>query len=480
MDNMTTSMVFDASTLQPIDKPEPVEFESEPNEEYYVNEDIGNYSTINSNANIGFTRHQNLILGWLLLFGGILSFLGGSYICYWAWKRRDHVYHRLMLAVSIYVLLWSPWMMYGSAALPIESPDYPWASGNFRTCTAQGFFAQLSTAIPAYYVSLSCFSWIVVVYGNFDPSKYAWVEKYIHIGVNLWVLASASALVYLEAFNQTKGWPSCWIGAVPQGCGKASGIPCTRGPQNHEQIRSFFLGGLSLAFLVIPALVMAALACFLYRRQKLGKGPRVLRNSDTTYTWAVTKQSLVYIGTLWFCYIPTLLISMFDEFFKGLFVVYCIGSLASVSVGFWFALVYRYFSSTSECGITIDFRNLRRGSKSLGDSTKQQTVINRTRRMLSLSGSGHGMSDRTPPKDGSRKEECRTDSSKDDEPTTTNQQHPPRSERDDSQVSFTFNIFDGTAPSNSQFADFIFDGNDSDDDYDEEETRYWAGCQNVN
>merc|ERR1719491_1899178 len=120
----------------------------------------------------------------------------------------------------------------------------------------------------------------------------------------------------------------------------------------------------------------------------------------------------------------------FEEFFKGLFVFYCIGTFASLSVGFWFALVYRYFSSTSDCGINIDARSLRRGSKCLADSLKQQPVINRTKRMLSLSGStGHGNSDRLPPTDERRKEDCRTDSSNDDAPTTatttTNQKHPP-------------------------------------------------------
>lgn len=469
-------MVIDVGSFLPLDEYVPVEFESAPNDEFF-----GDYSAINGSKNSGeFTPHQNFVLGWLLPFGALMSFLGGLYICYWSWKRRDHVYHRLMFAVSIYLLLWSPWMMYGSAALPAGTPGFPWASGSIATCTAQGFFAQLSTACPAYYVALSCFSWIVVVYGNFDPSRYAWVEKYIHLGVNLWAICSASSLAYLRAFNPTQGWPSCWIGAVPTGCGTESGIPCTRGPQNHEQIRGFFLGALSIAFLLFPAITMAALACFLYRRQKLGRGPRFLRNCDAT-AWAVTKQSMVYIGTLWFVYAPTLLITSFETVFQEkLFFFYCIGTFISLSVGFWFALVYRYFSSASESGIIIAARNLRRGSKCLADTTKQQlqtSVNNGTRRTLRMS--DRGMSDREGNHCLPSKEESPTESSSDHRPIRQNDEENQSSKRDDSQISFTFNIFDGTAPTNSQFAEFIFEGDESDDEYDAEETRYWAGCQDA-
>jgi len=42
----------------------------------------------------------------------------------------------------------------------------------------------------------------------------------------------------------------------------------------------------------------------------------------------------------------------------------------------------------------------------------------------------------------------------------------------------TFEVFDGTTPAaNSQFADFIFEGDESDQEADRAETEYWAGCQ---
>lgn len=45
--------------------------------------------------------------------------------------------------------------------------------------------------------------------------------------------------------------------------------------------------------------------------------------------------------------------------------------------------------------------------------------------------------------------------------------------------SFSFHIFDGTASSKSQWAEFIFEGDESDEENDLEETRHWAGCQDM-
>ena len=58
-------------------------------------------------------------------------------------------------------------------------------------------------------------------------------------------------------------------------------------------------------------------------------------------------------------------------------------------------------------------------------------------------------------------------------------------ERDKSQTSSqqrcpcTFNIFDGTAPANSRYSEFIFDGDDEDEENDLESSEYWSECQNA-
>jgi hypothetical protein len=57
--------------------------------------DAENFHLTNSIKN-DFTPKQEFILNWTGRVAAFISFLGGLYICYWTWKRRDHVYHRLM------------------------------------------------------------------------------------------------------------------------------------------------------------------------------------------------------------------------------------------------------------------------------------------------------------------------------------------------------------------------------------------------
>ena len=44
-----------------------------------------------------FSKEEEMTLAWTSRSAAIFSLVGGGYIFYWAWKRRDHVYHRLML-----------------------------------------------------------------------------------------------------------------------------------------------------------------------------------------------------------------------------------------------------------------------------------------------------------------------------------------------------------------------------------------------
>jgi hypothetical protein len=46
-----------------------------------------------------FTPQQELIINWTARIAAIFSLLGGIYICYCSWRRRDSVYHRIMLGM---------------------------------------------------------------------------------------------------------------------------------------------------------------------------------------------------------------------------------------------------------------------------------------------------------------------------------------------------------------------------------------------
>ncbi len=376
-------------------------------------------------------------------------------------------------------------MIYGVAAIPADTPGAIGAYGTIATCTAQGIFNQLSQAVPLYYVALSGFSWIVVVQGNFDPTKYAWAEKYIHFGVNLWAVVSSSILFSLQAFNPSEGWPSCYIGSVPMGCGDDSGIPCERGPQNISQVLAVFLGLPVFVLLVVPTITMIALACYLYWRNFKNEGSNITAK-------AVTKQSAVYLGTLYFIYTPGLIMSSMGIFLgdgRNLIVSY-LGNAITVSMGFWYALVYRYFSSPSVSGGDGILGSARRrvsrslkGRKTIRGSCSQAFSAGERSSQLSLPVGEEECVDVDISIISRMQDETPTESSFSEAPTNDPSQQKLQEElkqkSEEFRKSFSFNIFDGTAPSQSQWTEFIFEGDESDEENDREETRYWAGCQDT-
>lgn len=267
------------------------------------------------------------------------------------------------------------------------------------------------------------------------------------------------------------------------GCGDDSGVPCERGPQNISTVLAVFVGLPVLVLLVVPTITMVALASYLYWRYRNDEGKNITAK-------AVTKQSAVYLGTLYFIYTPGLVMSSMGIFFgdgRNLVMSY-FGNAITVSMGLWYALVYRYFSAPSVSGGNGIVGAARRRvskmlepRKTIRGSCSQAFSVRERSGQLSLppcednqqvnATTGLRLQDETP-----------TESSVSETPTNDpkeQKENELKQKSEEFRKSFSFNIFDGTAPSQSQWAQFIFDGDESDEENDREETRYWAGCQDT-
>lgn len=446
-----------------------------------------------------YSRTQQIVLNWMYRGGSTISLFAGMYIFYWAWRRRNHVYHRIMLVMSMYIILWSPWGMYGAAAIPSGTPGVYGALGTTATCTAQGVFFQLHYAAPVYYLTLSGFSWMVVVYGNFDANRYARIEKYIHFVANLYAIATTAYLYTIEAFNNSDGI-MCRVASVPSGCGGDSGIECTRGPQNIRTITAIFIGVPAFLTLVVPTLVMGGLVAFVYIRKRCADREHQQRRDSSGGTGSgsfhhpsyyfgmtteqVAKQSAVYIGALYVVYAPALVHHSLVAFHTnninfGVTLVYC---LLSSSMGLWYALVYRYFSTS---GVSVDGTLMmmgRRASQMSLPSDRKDTAVTARATIVSsmqmaanaLQGSNNDDDDDIEESD--EIEAQRIQRLEQQETTIRIQNNNQRTQQQQQRIhessnelstssqqkscEFTFNIFDGTAPTNSPYSDFIFDGED--------------------
>jgi hypothetical protein len=254
----------------------------------------------------------------------VVAVVGNSYF-------RNRIYHRVMMACALNTIVVNLNQLWGSAAAP-EDKDLLGASGNTATCSAQGFITQLAFVIPSYYVALSLVSYFSIR-NKFQASKYRYIEKWIHIGVFLFPIGSATYLLTLDAFNHVV--LTCGLASEPVGCGDQSDyeIECTRGPQNIGQIQKLFFILPIILIVFIPTIIMLVLYCQV-RKQPGGK--RVASS--------FAKQSGLYLFAQYWAYLfRSLDAALVFSFGEYVFATNLLANFVESLIGLWTMMVYLYF-----------------------------------------------------------------------------------------------------------------------------------------
>lgn len=383
------------------------------------------------------TGKDGLITSMVARGPAILSFLSGLFMFVLAWKRRKlNGFHRMMLVMSVYIMIWSACQIIGTAAVPAGTPNTYGAYGNTATCTAQGFFQQWSySCIMLYYGFLSVYSWFVIVYGNFDPHKYSWVEPYIHALNHLFPIGSAIYLLAIQGYNSTG--LRCWVGSIPLGCGDDSGVVCERGPQNISAVVIGTILGPGFFLLAFETVVMIALNIQVW---KINKADSKLAVSNRRLFGMTPKrvflQSVFYLGVIYVICLPIFSLGIMIYIHDYLnFTLSVVGSLTVNLQGALIMLFYCYFSFYS-AGV-IPKRSNNADTNNNGLSSTEATT---------------------------------GDEEEDTSGSAINKQ-------------YSFNIFDGTCIAGSEdspFSQFVFDGDEEDKENDRKESDLWAAAQSIN
>ncbi|CAB9507836.1 unknown protein [Seminavis robusta] len=90
------------------------------------------------------------------------------------------------------------------------------ASGTDGTCTAQGFFLQLSIASPIYNFMLMWFFLLKVKYSYTDAQIHKCIEPSMHTFAFLFGFGTALVCLGLNMYHDSSLW--CWVNATPIGC----------------------------------------------------------------------------------------------------------------------------------------------------------------------------------------------------------------------------------------------------------------------
>jgi len=95
-------------------------------------------------------------------------------------EKRQRLYQRLMLSLSVTCLISSLAYFFGTWAMPTDTECVETAYGNHQTCVAQGLLIHASVnASSVYYASLSLYSFVAIL-NDFKEARILWIEKWIH------------------------------------------------------------------------------------------------------------------------------------------------------------------------------------------------------------------------------------------------------------------------------------------------------------
>jgi len=395
-----------------------------------------------------------------------LTFLSSCYVIhhllYAKPQKLKRLYHRLVLAMNFAALPFAFANIWGTWAVPSDTPYFTGAMGNVNTCTSQGFVKMMfSLTVATYYASLILQAFMGIR-NNFKEEEYAWIELPIHVVAYCVPCAIASMIAATENFNPSAN--GCWYAKVPRGCDSDPNVDCVRG-QDIKLVGYIVWFTTIFVYFVFPALVVFFMYCWMKRHiccdektstvmaNPNGSGMAIIREEakkDMMHSFSL--QIAVYLFSSLSTWV-VILISNLYQLLTGtlLYNLAILGWCIFALQGFVFMVVY--------------FTLQRMGSRPKGDSNSRifrlKYAATSQASQLNIQSSSDG--------DLSSSRVFETGLSVDDIRSTNTAytqretDHPTEHTINNLKESFNFNVFDGASDPENPLARF-FDQVDSEDD----------------
>lgn len=285
-----------------------------------------------------YTISQQAVLTITPIFTGLLSTFGTIatlYIIYRDKRKRKRitcqnrrhqkynesilVYERIMIGSSIPDIFNSFQMATSTFLMPAGTPGVWRAYGNTATCSLQGFLTQVGLATTWYTISLALY-FVFTIHPDVRIETIKRWEPLMHFIPIVFVIITAPAGLYLDAYNPLPLGIGCWVAAYPMGCdAEDSTIECTRG--QNAGILMWAFGGFVVIFAYIVLIICMIIIYYSVWKQ-LRKMDRYTSNSlDLSNSHSVTRktsrssskssenrlrqvstQGLLYIGSMFLTY----------------------------------------------------------------------------------------------------------------------------------------------------------------------------------
>ena len=260
------------------------------------------------------TQRQQIALALAPKFAASLSILGSSYIvrdCISASKRKQLVYHRLMLGLCVCDILMSVGLFTSTWPMPSATPNVWGASGTVASCEAVGFIEQAGVSATMYNGSLSIYYLLRVRY-NWNQLRLKYVEIWLHSVPIIFGLATMIACLILDQFNS--GIFDCWIAPFPQGCDQSWNsdvidIPCERG--DNASLYQWLFDLIPKWSSVLLVTVNMWLTYQGVRSQEESTRQFSFRGRPRVAE-RLARQSYFYVGALYLTYIPVIVTRVYE------------------------------------------------------------------------------------------------------------------------------------------------------------------------
>ncbi len=181
-----------------------------------------------------YTEQQSRILINVPRLTGTLSIIGSSVIIYIILNDRKQklrrVYHRILLAYSVFDILCSFVYALSSLVVPRNTPGVWGAMGNTATCEASGFFLQFTFSLGLYGAFICVYYVLVLRYNIREATIARKIEPIVHFVAIFFPLALGCVMLHKNMYNPANifvGW--CFMNCYPMDCLRREEIECQRG-----------------------------------------------------------------------------------------------------------------------------------------------------------------------------------------------------------------------------------------------------------
>ena len=219
-------------------------------------------------------------------------------------RKLKHVYHRLLLGMSIMDAMNSLNFAFSALVVPRGTPFVYGALGTPETCSASGFIFQLGFSVLLYNAFLCIYYVLVIRYEKRESFIAKRVEPFMHGFAIIHPLVVASMGVVAEGFNPMyvlAGW--CYLAYSPYNCNASDEVDCVRG-DNHRSLELF--ASFSPAVFAYSSIFVSMILVYCKVR---GQEQRMINRSFVRelnrreFTKQTVRQAFLYIASTLITYI---------------------------------------------------------------------------------------------------------------------------------------------------------------------------------